>query len=199
VDRKDQLISSAGDTIGGFDPETGERIWWVFTGGEGVVPSPVIGDGVVYSSSGFPTAIKADQPLHAALRAFKLGGHGDVTKENFLWEQKKNPPMIPSVLLKDDLIYSVKEDGRSECLQAKDGKIVWEKRLAGTYDASPIWADGKIYLTNDNADTTVIEEGRTFKQVAFNEIGEHCQASIAVSDGRLFLRTQHNLYCISKK
>jgi outer membrane protein assembly factor BamB len=193
------LISSAGDTIAGFDPETGERIWWVFSGGEGVVPSPVIGDGVVYSSSGFPTPIKVDQPLHAALRAFKLGGHGDVTKENFLWEQKKNPPMIPSVLLKDDLIYSVKEDGRSQCLQAKDGRIVWEKRLMGTYDASPIWADGKVYFTNDDADTTVIEAGRTFKQVAFNEIGEPCQASMAVSEGRLFLRTQHGLYCISKQ
>jgi outer membrane protein assembly factor BamB len=121
-----------------------------------------------------------------------------VTKANFVWEQKKNPPMIPSLLLADHLVYSVKEDGRAECLDAADGKIVWEHRLQGTYSASPIWADGKVYFLSDTADATVIEAGRQFKQVAHNEIGEPCQASMAVCGGRLFIRTAHALYCVGK-
>lgn len=197
VDGKDQLVSAAGDIIEGIEPETGKRIWWVYEGGEGVVPSPVIGDGLVISSSGFPTPVH-NQPIHAAIRAFKLGGQGDVTQSNLVWEQKKNPPMIPSLLLADHLVYSVKEDGRAECLDASDGKIVWEKRLPGTYSASPLWADGKVYFLSDTADATVIEAGREFKQIAHNEIGEPCQASIAVSSGKLFIRTAHALYSIGK-
>jgi outer membrane protein assembly factor BamB len=68
--------------------------------------------------------------------------------------------------------------------------------LPGTYSASPVWADGKVYFLSDSADTTVIEAGREFKQIATNELEEPCQASMAVANGRLFIRTQHHLYCI---
>lgn len=197
VDGRPQLVSAAGDIIEGFEPETGKRIWWVYTGGEGVVPSPVIGDGLVISSSGFPTPVN-NQPIHAALRAFRMGGKGDVTKTNFVWEQRKFVPMIPSVLLADHLIYSVKEDGMACCLNESDGKIIWKQRLEGSYSASPLWAGGKVYFLSDDGDTTVIEAGRTFKQLSYNELHEPCQASIAVSEGKLFIRTQKNLWCIGR-
>lgn len=195
VDGKPQLVSAAGDVIEGFDPDTGQRIWWVHTGGEGVVPSPVFGDGMVFSSSGFPTAVGREE-IHAALRAFRLGGHGDVTTRNFVWEQKKAVPMIPSPLLADHLLYSIKEDGTLLCLDDTDGRIIYRQRLEGTYDASPLYVDGKIYFLSDDGNTTVIEAGREFRQLAYNELHEPCQASMAASNGRLFIRTRDNLYCI---
>jgi outer membrane protein assembly factor BamB len=195
VDGHPQLVSAAGDIIEGFDPDSGRRIWWVYAGGEGVVPSPVIGDGMVIASSGFPTPV-GGKPLYAAVRAFRLGGEGDVTKSNLVWEQTKFVPMIASPLLADHLIYTVKEDGMAMCLDEKTGEILWKQRLPGGYSASPIWADGKIYFLSNDGNTTVIKAGPEFKQVAFNELNEPCKASISVSSGCFFIRTQGNVYCV---
>ena len=191
VEGKPQLVSASGDVVGGFDPDTGERIWWVRSGGEGTTPSPIFGDGVVYTSSGFPT----NEP-YAAIRAFRLGGKGEVTKQNLIWEQKKGVPMIPSLLLADGLLYSVKENGILQCMEPSSGEIIYTERLEGTYSASPVLADGKIYILNDDGNTTVIRPGREYKALAENDLNERTQASIAVSNGRLFIRTSKNLYCI---
>ena len=194
VDGKPQLVSAAGDVVGGFDPETGERIWWVRSGGEGTTPSPVFGDGVLYTSSGFPT----NEP-YAAIRAFRLGGKGEVTKQNLIWEQKKGVPMIPSLLLADGLLYGVTERGILQCMEPSTGDIIYTQRLEGNYSASPVYADGRIYILNDNGNTTVVRPGREYKELAYNELNEPSQASIAVSGGKLFLRTGKNLYCIEKR
>ena len=198
VDGKPQLVSAAGDIIEGFDPDTGQRLWWVYTGGEGVVPSPVIGGGMVFSSSGFATPV-GRQEIHAAIRAFRLGGQGDVTKTNFVWEEKKAAPMIPSLLLVDHLLYSIKEDGTLQCLQASDGKLLYRQRLEGRYSASPVHADGKIYFLSEDGGTTVIDAGPRFNQIAYNELHEPCQASIAPSHGHLYIRTSDHLYAIGAR
>jgi outer membrane protein assembly factor BamB len=194
VEGRPQLVSAAGDVVGGFDPDTGQRIWWVRSGGEGVTPSPIFGDGVVFTSSGFPT----NEP-YAAIRAFRLGGKGEVTKQNLVWEQKRGVPMIPSLLLAGDLLYSVSEKGILQCMEPSTGDIIYTKRLEGTFSASPVFADGRIYLSNDSGDTTVVDPGRTFKELAHNEIGEPTQASLAVSGGRIFQRTGKHLYCFAKE
>ena len=194
VDGKPQLVSAGGDVVGGFDPDTGERIWWVRSGGEGVTPSPIFGDGVVYTSSGFPT----NEP-YAAIRAFRLGGKGEVTRQNLLWEQKKGVPMIPSLLLAGGLLYSIKENGILQCMEPSTGDIIYTERLEGTFSASPVFADGKVYLLNDAGNTTVIAPGREYKELAHNALDEPTQASIAVSGGRLFVRTSKHLYCIANK
>ena len=194
VDGKPQLVSAAGDVVGGFDPETGERIWWVRNGGEGTTPSPVFGDGVAYTSSGFHT----NEP-YAAIRAFRLGGKGEVTKQNLIWEQKKGVPMIPSLLLADGLLYGVTERGILQCMEPSNGEVLYSQRLEGNYSASPVYADGRIYITNDNGNTTVVQPGREYKELAYNELNEPTQASLAVSGGRLFLRTGKNLYCIGRQ
>lgn len=194
VDGKPQLVSAAGDVVGGFDLETGERIWWVRSGGEGTTPSPVFGDGVVYTSSGFPT----NEP-YAAIRAFRLGGKGEVTKQNLIWEQKRGVPMIPSLLLADGLLYGVTERGILQCMEPSNGEILYTQRLEGNYSASPVFADGRIHVTNDNGNTTVFQPGREYKELAYNELNEPTQASIAVSGRKLFIRTGRNLYCVAKQ
>jgi outer membrane protein assembly factor BamB len=197
IEGRPQLVSGTGDAVEGFDPESGELLWWVHSGGEGVTPSPVFGDGVVFSSSGFPTPVGGKQ-YHAAIRAFRLGGQGDMTKANLVWEQRSSPPMIPSLLLVEKLLYSIKEDGIFQCLDAATGDVIYRQRLGGTFSASPVFAGGMIYLVSDEGKTSVVKAGRKFDRVAVNELGERCQASPAISDGRLLIRGEKHLYCLAE-
>jgi outer membrane protein assembly factor BamB len=185
---RDQLISNAGDVVQGFDPTTGKRLWSVPSEGEGVVPSPVCGEGLVFTASGFGNpAIRAVRP-----------GDGKGKEAALAWEEKRNVPMIPSMVHVRPYLFTISQDGFAQCLEAATGKPVWRQRLGGTYSASPIHAAGKLYLLSDSGETTVLEAGAKFKVVAKNPLGERCQASPAASDGKLFVRTEKHLFCIGK-
>jgi len=194
VDGQDQLVSAAGDVVQGFDPKTGERIWTVTSRGEGVVPSIVIGEGLVFTASGFPTHV----PEGAAIRAVRLGGKGDVTATHIAWQDAQDVPSLPSMLYVKPYLYVITERGVLRCLKAATGETVWRDRLGGNYSASPLWADGRIYFTSEQGTTTVIESGPAFKVIAKNVLGEKCCASPAVSGGQIFIRTEGNLYCIGQ-
>ena len=191
VGGKPVLISPAGDVVQGFDPATGERLWSAHSQGEGVVPSFVIGDGMIFTSSGFEAE---------TIRAFRLDDdmHGEVTQSHLAWEQKKAVPIMPSFLYHDGLLFTVKESGIAQCLEAKTGQIVWHERLEGTYSASPVFAEGRIYILSEQGETTVFEAAREYKELARNPLEGPCQASPAVSSNNIFIRSEHNLFCISK-
>jgi outer membrane protein assembly factor BamB len=189
VDGKDQIISGAGDRLQGFDPKTGELIWSIYAQGEGVSPSPVLGDGVIYASSGFEKT---------TLRAVKLGGKGDVTETHIAWEQKKGVPTQPSPLFVKPNLYAITDGGIVTCYNPANGEVIWQDRVGGNHSASPVHADGKIYFLSETGDTTVIEAGPQFKILAKNSLGEKCQASMAVSGKRLFIRSDKNLFCIEQ-
>ena len=190
VDGKDQLISGAGDFLGGFDPKTGERIWHIYAQGEGVTPSPVLGDGMLFASSGFEKT---------TLRAVKLGGaKGNVTQTHIIWEQKKGVPTQPSPIYVKPYLYTISDGGIASCYKSENGDIVWQERVGGNFSASPVCADGRIYFLNEAGETTVIAAGPEFQVLAKNALGEKCQASMAISDGRLFIRSDKNLFCIAK-
>ena len=190
VDGRDQIISGAGDRLQGFDPKTGELIWSIYAQGEGVTPSPVLGDGVVYASSGFEKT---------TLRAVKLAGaKGDVTATHILWEQKKGVTTQPSPILVGTNLFSITDGGVAYCYNTANGEIIWQERVGGSYSASPVHADGKIYFLSESGDTTVIEAGPQFKVLAKNSLGEKCQASMAVSGQRLIIRSDKNLFCVGK-
>jgi len=182
-----QLISGAGDAIQGFDPKTGELIWTVYSQGEGVTPSPVAGNGLVFTSSGFEKS---------TLRAVTLGGKGDITKTHVAWEERKGVPTQASLIYVKPYLYAIADSGIAHCYKGENGEIVWEERIGGNHCASPVYADGKIYFLSEAGETTVIEAGPHFKEIARNKLEEKCQASIAVSGGRLFIRSEKNLFCI---
>ena len=107
--------------------------------------------------------------------------------------------MLASMLLVQPYVYSVTVAGVVTCFQAKDGDIVWQERIGGKHSSSPIYADGKIYfLSEPDGESTIIEAGSEFRFVAHNKINEKCKASIAVSQGNLFIRTEQNLICIGE-
>jgi len=186
----DLLISGAGNVVQGFDLNTGELIWTVSNSGEGVVPSLVGGDGLIFATSGFGDS---------AIRAVRTGGKGDVTSTNIAWESKSDVPKIPSMLYAKPHLFLVTETGLAECIKAATGEVLWTERLKGKHSASPVWADGRIYFLSEQGATTVIDAASEYKVVAINELNEKCCASPAVSHNSIFIRSDKNLYCIVKK
>lgn len=182
-----QLISCAGDAIQGFNPKTGELIWTVYSQGEGVTPSFAMGDGLIFTSSGFEKT---------TLRTVKTGGKGDVLATHVAWEQRKGTPTQPSLLYVRPYLYTITDGGIAHSYKAENGEIVYAERVGGNHSASPVYAEGKIYFLSETGETTVIEAGPEFKIVSRNPLNEKCQASIAGSWGNLFIRTDKNLFCI---
>ena len=185
----DQLISSAGNVVQGFDLKTGRRIWTAANSGEGVVPSIVIGEGLIFTTSGFG---------ESTIRAVRTGGKGDVTKTHIAWESEEDVSKIPSMLYLRPFLFLVTDTGVAKCLRASTGEEIWRNRLGGKHWASPIWADGRIYFLSEKGKTTVIADGGEFKILAENELNEKCIASPAVSQKQIFIRSENNIYCIGR-
>jgi outer membrane protein assembly factor BamB len=193
VNGKLLLISAAGDVVQAHDPDTGELLWTAPSKGEGVVPSVVVGEGLAFTSSGFEKT---------TIRAVRLGGGptGDAARGKIVWEQTRGAPTLPSFVYEGGLLFSVKENGTAVCLDAKDGKVVWQERIpGGTYAASPVWAEGRLYCLSESGETVVINAGREFKVLQQNPLNDPCQASPAVSNGQFFIRSVGHLYCIGQR
>jgi len=184
---KTELISAAGDVIQGFDIKTGARIWTARCSGEGVVPSVVIGDDLIFATTGFGDS---------EILAVRPGGRGDVTDSHIVWRVSKDVPHVPSFLYAQPHLYVLTEGGVISCLQAASGELVWRERLRGRYSASPVWAQGKIHFLSEKGVCTVIQAGPEFKVLATNDLKEKCCASPAISQGCIFIRSEKHLFCI---
>ncbi|MHC4502764.1 MAG: MGH1-like glycoside hydrolase domain-containing protein [Planctomycetota bacterium] len=183
-----QLVSPGAKAVIAYAPDTGDEIWKVRHNGWSMVARPVAGRGLVFVVTDY------DRPELWALRP---DGRGDVTGTHVAWKIRKDVPSTPSLLLVDGLLYMVSDKGRASCIDAKSGEVVWKERVGGRYFASPIYAEGRIYLFNRKAEATVIETGREFKTLATNALdGTTLQATPAVSGNALFLRTATHLYRI---
>jgi outer membrane protein assembly factor BamB len=187
VDDETQIVSAGGDRVQGFDARTGKRIWSIYSQGEGVTPSPVVGDGLIFTSSGF------EEPT---IRAIRLGGEGDITNTHIAWEQKKGVPVLPSPLYVHPHLYTISRDNILHCMEASTGKMVWLRRLTGAHSASPVFADGRIYVLSEEGVTFVLRPGPRYDEIARNSIGETCLASMAVSQGHFYIRSSEHLYSI---
>ena len=152
------LVSGAGDVVQGFNIQNGKRLWSVYSQGEGVVPSIVVGEGLIYTVSGF------EKPT---IRAVKPPT-GDGSEATVAWEQKKGVPMIPSFILAEKRLFGVTEGGVALCLDAESGEIVWQERIGGNHSASPVMAENRIYFLNEEGESTVIEASPVFKILLIN-------------------------------
>ena len=184
---RDQAVSIGADATVSYDVETGEELWFIRYEGFSNVPRPVYGHGLVYVTSGFYKPI---------LFAVRPNGRGDVTQSHVVWSSSRGIPLTSSPLLAGDEIYVVSDQGIASCFDAKTGKNHWRARLKGKYAASPLLADGRIYFQNEEGLTTVVEPGLSFKKLAENQVDGRTFATIAPTDGALFLRTDSHLYRI---
>jgi hypothetical protein len=123
-----------------------------------------------------------------------------VTRSHRVWSFESGPD-VPTPATDGTLLYVVTDKGIAWCLDAKSGATVYgPQRLApGTYSASPVLADGRVYATSEEGVTSVYQAGRSFALLAENKLDEFTLSSLAVSDGQLFLRTEKHLYCIGAR
>src|SRR5262252_7961690 len=186
-----EMISLGAKAAYSYDPFTGRELWRVEERSQHSASTrPVVGHGMIFYPTGFSTG---------QLFAVRTGGNGLITDTHVAWKIKRGVPNKPSILLIDDLIYMINDTGIASCLEAKTGELVWQKRIGGEYSASPVYADGKIWLFSEDGKTTVIRPGRAFESLAENRLEEGFLASPAIAGKAFYLRTRTHLYRIEKK
>jgi outer membrane protein assembly factor BamB len=185
----DQVISPGAFRAIAYEPRTGKELWQVKYGdGFSNVPRPVYGNGLVFICTGFQ---------QAWVLAVRLDGRGDVTKSHIVWKLDRGVPRTPSPLLVGEELYWVSDNGIVTCVDAKTGAEHWRARLGGEHSASPIYADGRIYFLSEEGESVVIAPGKQFKVLATNQLDGPTLASMAVSGGSIFIRSQTHLYRLS--
>jgi outer membrane protein assembly factor BamB len=191
-----EIVITGGDAVTGHDPTTGKELWRVRglnpdrRGDYRIVSSPVVAGGLVIA----PTR-------ESPMLAVKAGGRGDITATHVAWAFTRGGPDVPTPVSDGQYVYVVNDRGVVHCLDVKTGQIVYgpQRLKSGSYSASPVLADGRIYITNEDGLTSVFTAGPTFQMVAENTIDEYTLSSVAVSNGQIFLRTDKHLYAIGKK
>jgi outer membrane protein assembly factor BamB len=193
--RNVEIVITGADCVTGHDPASGKELWRANGLNPDndpfyrIVASPVIFNDIVYA----PTRVRP-------LLALRAGGRGDISSSHVLWSTA-NGPDVPTPVTDGRYFYVVNDRGIMWCLDAKTGQEIYgQQRLkSGTYSASPVLADDKIYVTNEDGLTTVVKAGPKFEIVAENALNDYCLSSPAISDGQIFIRTAQHLYCIGKR
>jgi outer membrane protein assembly factor BamB len=189
----DEIIVNGQLRVQAYNPDTGAEIWSCSGSSYEVIPTPVVGYGMVYCSSG-----RAGPTL-----AIRPGGKGDVTRSHLTWTSPRGSPFVPSPILYGEYLYMVNDMASIvTCLEATTGKVMFQGRLGVAqregFSASPIAVDGKVFFTNDDGETFVLKAGPTFQLLHVNKIGETTLATPALVDGRWYIRTDRNLYAIGR-
>jgi outer membrane protein assembly factor BamB len=184
--RAQVLVAGHGRTMS-YDPDTGELLWWCKGPAEVAGNTVAAGEGLVFSSGGFPE--------HEVL-AVRADGAGDVSDSHIVWRTHKANAYVPSPVYHDGRLYVVSDQGIATCYRASDGEQLWQHRLSGAFSASPVIAGGNIYAANEEGSVFILKDGDNFEQLAKIDMGEGMMATPAICGGRIYLRTAGNLYCI---
>ncbi len=190
-----EIVITGGDCVTGHDPANGKELWRANGLNPDnnpfyrIVASPIVFGDLIYA----PTRVKP-------LLALKVGGRGDITSSHVAWSTV-NGPDVPTPVTDGKYFYIVNDRGIMWCLDAKTGAEIYaQQRIkSGIYSGSPVLADGKIYVTNEEGFTTVIAAGPKFEVLAENPLNDYVLSSPAIADGRIYLKTSGHLYAIGKK
>jgi outer membrane protein assembly factor BamB len=190
-----EIVVSGGDVVTGHDPGTGQELWRAEglnpsnDGSNRIVASPVVHGDLIIAPS-------RERPM----LALKSGGRGDVTRSHLLWTFM-NGPDVPSPVTDGQYLYSINDRGIMSCLDARTGQQVYgrQRLRSATYSGSPVLADGKVFITDEDGVTSVVRAGPKFEILAQNDLGEYTLSSPAVSDGQIFIRTEAFLYAIGTR
>ncbi len=188
---KTQLIFLGNQEVASYNPDDGSKYWFVKGPSEDFTASPVYHEetGLVLISSAWPQRY---------LLAIKPDGTGDVTKTHVAWQTREGAYYVPSPVCAGDYLFTTMTNGSVHCIEIATGKILWVKNLGRQY-ASAVLANGLVYMPNDEGVITVIKPGPAFEVVARNPIGERMNASPAISNGKIYLRSYKHLFCIGRQ
>ena len=195
VGAAEEIVLTGGDVVTGHDVSTGKELWRA----QGLNPSNdpnyrIVASPVVYGD--LIIAPTRERPM----LALKAGGRGDITVSHLLWSFESGPD-VPTPVTDGTYVYSVNDRGIMFCLDARTGKEVYgrQRLRPGTYSGSPVLADGRIYITNEDGVTSVVKAGPAFAVLAENEFDDYSLSSPAISGGQMFFRTTKFLWAIGAK
>lgn len=183
--------------IGGYDLATGKPIWHMTGGGDIPVPTPVVAHDLIFIANAHGMA--------APIYAVRQSATGDITlkreqeaNESIAWVDHKYGNYMQTPIVYGDLVYGCRDNGVLNCRDARTGELHYRERIGSGdgYTASPVAGDGKLYFTSETGSIHVIKAGTEFESIAVNTMGEVCMATPAVSEGTIFIRSQHHLFAI---
>ena len=195
---RDELITQATRFIRGYDPATGEELWRLSGNSEITTPTPIVHDGTIYITNGY----RGVQPIYAV----RPGGSGDLTlgegessSEFIRWSTRRGGPYTPTPVIYGGLLFVCKNNGVISAYDAATGERYFETRLAGkggSFSASPVAADGRIFFFSEDGDAFAIRAGKEYELLSENPMGEPIMATPAVSDGVIYVRTVEHLFAV---
>lgn len=175
-----EVILTTNPNVNGYDPETGKELWNIACLSGEVGPSAGYADGMVFACNEY-----------AKLVGIKLGGTPEI-----VWEADEFLPEVSSPLAVNGLLFIATTYGTFVCYDAKSGEKLWEQEFGDAFYSSPIYADGKVYITDMAGKTHIVKATRDYQLVATCELGEKAVCSPVFHDGKVYLRGMNNLYCI---
>lgn len=196
-----ELVTNAPNFIRGYDPRTGRELWRLGHSSKITAPTPI------YSADQF--LIASGRQPERPIFAVKAGARGDLTlpdgktsSDSVIWSRTGRGSYMPTPLQYQGLLYVLNNNGLFDCYEWKTGEEIYRQRLpviGSGFSASPVAADGKIYLSNEDGDMLVIAAGRKFEYLGMNPIGELLMATPALSEGVMYVRSSQSLWAVGRK
>ena len=196
-----ELVTNASKYIRGYDPRTGKELWRLGGSSKITAPTPIFSEGLFVVASGRAP----ERPIFVV----KPGARGDLTLKDgaassdaVVWSRTGRGSYMPTPLAYRGLLYVLANNGVFDAYDLKSGAEVYRQRLpvvGSGYSASPVAADGKIYLSSEDGEMLVVAAGREFKHLATNAMGELLMATPALSEGVMFVRAAESVFAVGRK
>ena len=185
-----EVIINSSERLDAYDARTGAHLWYTGDANRFPIPMPIVHDGIVYTTRGYRSG---------PYLAIRPGGRGDITSSHVVWRVPTGAPYVSSIVYASGLLFMANDAGVITAVDAKTGERAWQERTGGVFSASPVVADGKVYFVSESGETIVVRASRTPEILARNDIGERTVASLAIDDGRIFIRTDRHLIAVGDK
>ncbi|HYP54367.1 MAG TPA: PQQ-binding-like beta-propeller repeat protein [Pyrinomonadaceae bacterium] len=194
-----ELVANGGRYIRGYDPQTGKELWR-FSDNDTQVKqqAPLVANGLIYVAGGYPPG--------RGMYAFRPGASGDISLKageqlnaHLAWKSEKGSPYTTTPIVYGDILYAVADLGVLSAFDAKTGRLIYQERLPTSFSASPVAADGKLYLSSEDGDVYVVRAGPKYELLATNPMGEPLMATPALVEGTLILRSKGHVYAVGSK
>ena len=196
-----ELVANGTGAIRGYDPLTGKVLWTLTAkNSEITTPTPFAGQGLVYVTSGYPPV----QPIYA----IKPGARGEIAPpagqsktDNIAWSMQRGGPYMPTPIVVGDLLYVIQNNGILAAYNAKTGERAYQNRVTSktsAHSASPVAADGRLYLPSEDGEVFVVKAGPAFELLSSNPVGEPLMASPAISGDILIIRGQNHVFAFGE-
>jgi len=195
------LVTNASNFVRGYDPRSGKELWRIGKSSKITAPTPIYADGVFVIASGRAPerpifVVRPDAAGDLTLAA------GETSNAGVVWSKTARGPYMPTPLAYQGVLYVLANGGLFDAIDLKTGKDIYRQRLENVgngFSASPVAADGKIYLSSEDGDILVVGAGPTFSQIATNSIGELVMATPALSDGVMYIRSAGSLFAVGRR